>query len=364
MNPDDLRQAIDQEIGASIARLRTQVAHLGIAAQPLVDTLLRAVAGGKRIRAALTYWSWQVHGGTPNQQQAVIGLGAAHELFQTAALIHDDLMDNSDMRRGQPASHRQLENWYATQHQFTADAHTFGQAAALVLGDLALVLCDEQVDHSLSGQPEAPAHRVRAIFNQMRAEVFIGQYLDLHAQHHRWGDNPVADEQRAREVIRAKTARYSAEHPLVIGALLAGAHPEQIAVCQQIGLPLGEAFQLRDDLLGVYGDPAQTGKPAGDDLREGKRTVLVARALHLARKNNHPQTAKLIQTQLGRPDLNDAQIDQLREAISNTGAVSEMELLIEQLAHTAFEVMAAQSWAEPGATRLLELAHAAVHRHA
>src|SRR5690606_21611114 len=131
----------------------------------------------------------------------------------------------------------------------------------------------------LSQLPARAATTARDVFDLMRTQVTVGQYLDVLAQALPWGVDPVADEARAREVIRSKTARYSVEHPIVLGAALAGADDDQLDACRRLGLPLGEAFQLRDDLLGIFGDPAVTGKPTGDDLREGKRTVVVARAM-------------------------------------------------------------------------------------
>jgi geranylgeranyl diphosphate synthase type I len=196
----------------------------------------------------------------------------------------------------------------------------------------------------------------------MRTEVTIGQYLDVLAQALPWGEDPAADEERAREVIRAKSARYSVEHPIVLGAALADADEPALAACRALGLPLGEAYQLRDDLLGVFGDPEATGKPAGDDLREGKRTVLVARSLAHALDNGDDGTVALLREHLGDRSMSADVVDGLTAAIEATGAPQEVEALIDDLAGRAFALMDGLSWPEPARSHLAALAHAAVDR--
>jgi geranylgeranyl diphosphate synthase type I len=198
----------------------------------------------------------------------------------------------------------------------------------------------------------------------MRTEVTVGQYLDVLAQALPWGDDPARDETRAREVIRAKAARYSVEHPLVLGAALADADEDDLAACRALGLPLGEAFQLRDDLLGVFGDPRTTGKPAGDDLREGKRTVLAARAVARARAGSDEATVRLLRERLGDRSLSEADVAVLADAIRATGAPDDVEVLIEDLAGRAFILMDQRPWVDPARSQLVGLAHAAVDRHA
>ena len=199
---------------------------------------------------------------------------SALELVQASALIHDDLMDRSDTRRGEPAVHRRFEARH-TAGGWRGGAAAFGDSVAVLLGDLALVWSDELL-HASGVAPEDLA-RARPVFDEMRTEVTVGQYLDLLTQ--ATGDTSV---ELAGKVARYKSAKYTVERPLLFGAALAGAPPELSAAYSAFGLPLGEAFQLRDDVLGVFGDPSETGKPAGDDLREGKRTALVALALREA----------------------------------------------------------------------------------
>jgi geranylgeranyl diphosphate synthase type I len=194
----------------------------------------------------------------------------------------------------------------------------------------------------------------------MQSEVIVGQYLDMLVQAQPWGVDPAADEARARAVVRAKSARYSVESPLVLGAVLAGAGRDRTAEISAAGLPLGEAFQLRDDVLGVFGDPGVTGKPAGDDLREGKRTVLMARAMAGA----DAAQRELVTSALGDPLLDDDAVAALRQAIIGTGALDDVERLIGELADEGRSRLEAVDLSEPGRSVLLELARAAVDRAA
>ena len=361
---ENLREGVDAALARHVASLRGTVLAISPDAAPLVDAVERMLAGGKRLRAAFCYWSWRAHGGTPGDEReaAVLRTGAALELFQAAALFHDDVMDDSGTRRGLPTAHRVFADEHRTS-QRRGEARRFGDGAAILLGDLALVASDEEMARALADLPAPVARAARAVFDLMRTEVTVGQYLDLLAQTMPWGD-PADDERRARDVVRTKAARYSVEHPLVLGAALAGADEEALAGCRAVGLPLGEAFQLRDDLLGVLGDPATTGKPAGDDLREGKRTVLVARALALATRAGDTEAVATLARGVGDPGLDADAIAGLTALLVRTGAVDEVESLIDELRSETFAQIAARDWPEPARSALVALAHATIDRAA
>ncbi|MBU4335013.1 MAG: polyprenyl synthetase family protein [Actinobacteria bacterium] len=363
--PEDPRAAVDAVLARYVEDLRAELLPAGDDAAVLADAVQQMLTGGKRLRAGFVYWSWRAHGGDPNGPDAVAvaRVGAALELFQASALFHDDVMDDSDTRRGMPAAHRQFAARHRAEH-LSGDAIRFGESVAILLGDLTLVACERELADALADHPPARRAAVRAVFDLMRTEVTVGQYLDLVAQVQPWGRDPAADEARARAVIRAKSARYSVEHPLVLGAAMADADEPRLAVCRAIGLPLGEAFQLRDDLLGVFGDPAVTGKPAGDDLREGKRTVLVARAAALALAAGDESTWALLGAHLGDRHATDDQVDALTAAIALTGAPAQVEELIDELSARAFALLESQSWPQSAASPLIALARAAVDRHA
>jgi geranylgeranyl diphosphate synthase type I len=366
LDEEDVRADVDRALAAALDALGSELETLGIDAQ-LAGELRGFVAGGKRLRAALCYWSWRAHGGRTADDDArrtVLRVGAALELFQAAALVHDDVMDASDTRRGRPAAHRYFASLHRSQG-WSGPPDQFGNAAAIVLGDLALIASDRVFAAALHDAPAAPGAagpaygHARAVFDAMRTEVTAGQYLDLRAQALPWVA-PEEEERRARAVVVSKSARYSVEHPLTLGAALAGAGPDALDLCREVGLPLGEAFQLRDDVLGIFGDPSVTGKPTGDDLREGKRTVLIARALAAA---DDTQRDRLTGA-LGRRDLSDDDVAELRRLLRDTGAVAAVERLIDDLAGPALATLRTAELAEPGRTMLVRLGHASVDRHA
>ncbi|MBW4042514.1 MAG: polyprenyl synthetase family protein [Acidobacteria bacterium] len=313
---------------------------------PMSDISRDFLRFGKRFRARFAYWGWQSVQGTDDPSDlfgdgrrsdlpAVIGVAAALELFHAAALVHDDLIDASDTRRGAPAAHRRFEREHR-QRGFLGDAVRFGDSAGILLGDLLLVWSDELFAESIDKLSDRQnARAARAEFNRMRTDVTAGQYLDIVAEaswpHVREG----REVDSALTVITYKSAKYSIEAPLAIGASLGGASLAQMAALREFGLPLGIAFQLRDDLLGVYGDSELTGKPTGDDLVEGKRTVLVA----LARRALTPSARRTVDELLGDPDLTGEQILMLQETIRASGAIEEVEAMISANVENALDAI-------------------------
>ncbi|PVG82780.1 polyprenyl synthetase [Nocardioides gansuensis] len=340
-----VQTALDDFLDGQAERL----ADLGDDAARLVAEARTSVSGGKRFRAAFCYWGFRAVQPHVADDPALVRACAALELLHASALVHDDYMDASDTRRGRPATHRQFEG----EHRGAAwrgDAGQYGAAAAILLGDLLLSWADEMLRRcGLQAEQVAPALDV---FDLCRSEVIAGQFLDVSVQ-----ARGRADVETAMTVLRYKSAKYSIERPLHVGAALAGATPAQLADLTAFGLPLGEAFQLRDDLLGVFGDPATTGKPAGDDLVEGKRTVLVALALDSADE----ASARELDAALGSP-LDEAEVQRLRAIIDGCGAHAAVEKLIDELgtrAVTALEV----ADVDPGARGVLrDLAAAATQR--
>lgn len=293
---------------------------------PLISSIATLTSGGKRMRALLCYWGWRGAGGSPGESAPVIA-GTALEFFQAAALIHDDIIDRSDTRRGRPSVHRQFSARHLSAG-WHLDAERFGVSAAILAGDLCLAFSEELFTTACSNAGE----RARAIFNRMRTEVMAGQYLDLLEEAVGPDQTPEEAERRALNILRYKSAKYSMERPIMLGGALAGADAELLSAFSHFALPLGEAFQLRDDVLGVFGDPAVTGKPAGDDLREGKRTFLIARALGAG---DDAARAK-INGMLGDTGLDDDAVAILRELIEGSGALEETERLIRRKSEEAF----------------------------
>ncbi|WP_433114319.1 polyprenyl synthetase family protein [Micromonospora sp. CA-246542] len=344
-----LRQRVDEALTEFLAGQRARLTLVDQALVPVAEAIEAFVlGGGKRLRPAFAYWGFRGAGGVDGDE--VLTALAALEFVQASALIHDDLMDRSDTRRGEPAVHRR----FASRHRaagWGGDADGFGDAAAILLGDLCLVWSDELL-HSAGLDLRALA-RARPVFDEMRTEVTVGQYLDVLTQ--ATGDTSL---ERAGKVARYKSAKYTVERPLLLGAALADAGEEVRTTYSAYGLPLGEAFQLRDDVLGVFGDPAQTGKPAGDDLREGKRTYLVAAAV----ETTDDAGRELLLGQLGNPDLDEQGVARLRELIQASGALTRTEQRIVTLTDTALAALSAVDLDTEARQALVDLAIAATRR--
>lgn len=291
---------------------------------PEVTSLLRdfVLGGGKRVRPVLCAVGWYAAGGRHEPPPYVIRAAASLEMFHAFALIHDDVMDAADSRRGAPTVHRALAARYAHRK----DADRFGEHGAILLGDLAHSWSDEL----LYGADVPPSRMaaVRAVADAMRWEVMFGQYLDLVAS-----GPPGDDADTALRIARYKTARYTVERPLHLGAALGGASAELMTALSEYALPIGEAFQLRDDVLGTYGDPRTTGKPCLDDLRDGKCTLLVAFAMREADEEQR----QLLRTAIGSPALGEEDAARVRHVFDATGARAAVERLIrtrqEQACH-------------------------------
>ncbi len=318
---------------------------------PGVEALAELLAGGKRLRPAFCYWGWRGAGGDDCPQ--ILAAAAALELLHVSALIHDDVMDGSDTRRGRPSLHRRFAARHLA-HHWRGSPESFGTGAAILMGDLLLSWTDWMF--RASGLPAAALRRGQPVLDLMRTEVIAGQYLDLLGQAAGAGTL-----ESALRVAEYKSAKYTIERPLQLGAALAG-HPAGPvpAAYSAYGLPLGIAFQLRDDILGVFGDPAQTGKPTSDDVREGPRTVLLA----IARGRATSRQARTIERLIGDPLLDEAGADEFRTVIDDTGALAECEAMIGQQVTEALSVLAGSPITDEAKAALAELAVAATVRHA
>ncbi|MCU1525550.1 MAG: geranylgeranyl pyrophosphate synthase [Microbacteriaceae bacterium] len=339
---------------------------------PLIDYSRDLLRGGKRFRALFCYWGWQAVTGQStgfdlvsdekpaSDLPAVVDAASALEIFHAAALVHDDIMDNSDTRRGMPAAHKRFESLHED-GRWTGEARGFGQSAALLLGDLLLGWSDELFDSGVRRIASLETREAaRLEFNRMRTEVTMGQYLDI-LEERSWQSYPEPELlSRAHRVIVYKSAKYSIEAPLAIGATLGGGSADQVATLRDFGLPLGIAYQLRDDLLGVFGDPETTGKPAGDDLREGKRTVLIA----LARTKLPANATRLIDELLGDADLTTQQISMLQASIRNSGAVEHVERIIDHNVKLAVAAITDSSISGAARHQLVQLADTVIKRSA
>ncbi|WP_314028622.1 polyprenyl synthetase family protein [Corynebacterium argentoratense] len=315
-----------------------------------------ATNGGKRIRPQ---FAWAAYTGLKNttdvakeDDAAALRAFTALELIQACALIHDDIIDSSDTRRGNPTVHKAVE----TNHQdaqLHGSSRAFGEAVAILVGDLALAWADDMLRDS--GVSADGLSRMYQPWQDMRSEVIAGQLLDICLEATR-GE----DERESEKVNRYKTAAYTIERPLHLGAALAGASEEATSRLLTYGRDIGIAYQLRDDMLGVFGDPSVTGKPAGDDLREGKRTVLFAKALSWADTHN-PDAASQLRAGLGTASTPE-DIAHLSDLIASTDAVEQVEQRISELTTSGLNALEYPSIPEELRATLRALANQALVR--
>ena len=323
--------------------------------------------GGKRMRPSFCVWSYVATAGMPDREdmQTLLSAAASLELLHASALIHDDVMDSSDLRRGRPAAHRQFEALHANAG-WLGDSAAFGRAGAILLGDLLLMWSVQMLQGS--GLEESALQRALPIVEAMRTEVTCGQYLDIVAQAHPLRQRApavgsilpnieVAIDDASR-VVEYKAARYTVQRPCQIGAALGGGDDQVYFALAAYGSPLGRAFQFRDDLLGVFGDTKLTGKPAGDDLREGKRTVLVAHAFAHASEAGRA----LLMRRLGDQTLDAEGVAALQQVLEESGARHAVEAMIAEGYERAMLALTDVDISDEGRLALTALADAAVRR--
>lgn len=322
---------------------------------PLIEVVREFQDGGKRLRPLFCCAGFAAVRGDPADEVA-LDVAASLELLHSFALIHDDVMDGSDTRRGRPTVHRRFGPHVPDQRtaepraRARAPGADFGVSVAILLGDACLVWSDELLHHCDVDPRNWAA--VRPLVQAMRNELITGQYLDIA------GEGVEEPLERAWRVIRHKTAAYTVARPLQIGAALAGAEPDLLSGCAEFGFPLGEAFQLRDDLLGVFGDPARTGKSTSDDLRAGKPTVLMGLAWRSATAAQRAELRRLH----GNPELDEDGAARLRGLLDETGARDRCRELIEARTETALGALERMPVSDRARGMLAELAHRTTHR--
>jgi geranylgeranyl diphosphate synthase type I len=329
---EDLRARVDRALVALLDRELAALAFMEGDLDAVAGALRRFVLeGGKRLRPAFVWWGYRGAGGPPAgpQADAVVRAACSVELLHVCALIHDDIMDGSEVRRGRPAMHVE----FAGMHRgwtWRGDPAAFGTGAAVLMGDLAFTWADAALADA--GLPDDRLAAAFKVFNLLRSELMGGQYLDL-LEARRGGP----DEAAVRRVLTYKSGKYTIERPLHLGLAIAGGSPALARWYSAYGLPLGEAFQLRDDVLGVFGSPQVTGKPAGDDLREGKETYLVLRA----RERGDQAGRRLLEAALGEPKLTEDDVEAVREVIAASGALADTEARVAELLGQAKVALAA-----------------------
>jgi geranylgeranyl diphosphate synthase type I len=305
---------------------------------PMAEIRRLVLSGGKRLRPAFCTWGAAAVGGDP-EADIVIDAGAAFELMHAFALFHDDVMDDADSRRGERTTHHVFADRHAD-NGWTGESRRFGEGVAILIGDLAFVYSDRLL---------ADANRVAwRVWNELRIELNVGQVLDILGS-----VSGVRSVAQAERICRYKSGKYTIERPLHLGAALVD--PDRFELMapalSAYGLPLGDAFQMRDDVMGAFGDTATTGKPVGGDLREGKPTPLLARALAAA----NPAQRELLAT-VGRPGLTDADVAAIQQTIVETGALADLEATIARLTDEAIRAIEAADIVPSARDELVALA--------
>lgn len=349
---DGFRERLDRELEDWLAAKRREAGSLlGAGPGPagmveLIDGVGRLMTGGgKRLRPALVYYTYRGCGGTSDA--AVLPVALATELLHTYLLIHDDIMDHAELRRGQPSAHVRFRDAHRARG-FHGDAQDFGRSVAILLGDLAHTYAVELFTSGASSRDTPQALELTRCFSAMCQEVIGGQYLELlvaqRGAREDSGDDAQSEELLA--ILRLKSGLYTAERPIQLGALLAGASPELLAGLSRYGTAVGEAFQLQDDLLGMFGDAGTVGKPVGADLKEGKVTFLIHHALS-ASSAASPEERDLLRSALGDPDLDDATVERVCRLLETTGARAAVTRMVAERLQAAREALAGLTGLQP-----------------
>ena len=308
-------------------------------AEPIDEIRRLVLSGGKRLRPAFCHWGYVGAGGGAHDQLDV-DAGAAFELMHAFALFHDDVMDDAATRRGQPTTHAVAADRH-TAERWAGESRRFGEGVAILVGDLAFVYADRLME---SANDEA-----MRIWNELRIELNVGQYLDILGS-----VQGIRDVEKAERICRYKSGKYTIERPLHLGAVLAAPDraDELLPAFSAYGLPLGDAFQMRDDVMGAFGDAAVTGKPVGGDLCEGKPTPLLARAVQSA-----TTAQRAVLDLVGQPGIDDETVARIQQTIVDTGALEELETHITELTRTAVASLARAPITDDSRTELAALAH-------
>jgi geranylgeranyl diphosphate synthase, type I len=339
-----LKQRVDRVLGAFVETETGHLLAIDRDLRPVAEQLRVATAHGKRLRAAFCYWGWRATG--QPDSDALVRAAAAMELVHAAAVVHDDLIDDSRLRHGLPTAHLAFRDALSGRPR----PHGAARSLAMLTGDLLMSWAGQLFTDS--GLPAAYLARARVLWSVLARELVAGECLEIL----RTGARP--DVQASLAVIRYKTAKYTVEHPLHIGAALGGASRELRESFTAYGLPLGEAFQLRDDLLGVFGDPDRTGKADTDDITAARPTVLLAHAWHAATGAERRDLRRL----LGSPRVDADGLERVRAIMRRTGAPARVEQMVAERVGTAVDVVRRARLPRDTADALVELAHTATVR--
>lgn len=334
------RKEFDKQLLAFLSAKRVEAAEINPEAAVLVDEIIRfSENGGKRVRPAFMYSGYAAAGG--KAFEAILYTSMSVELLHTFALIHDDIIDNSDLRRGELTTHKQFEKIHKDK-KLLGDKKEYALSSAILTGDLALSFAEEIL--TTAPFPQERVRRARYFFDQMKVQVLYGEYLDVLG-----GYRKSLTEDEVLQILDYKTAKYTVERPLHIGAMLAGAEYSLIETFSRYGIPFGQAFQMQDDIVGTFGDEKEIGKPADSDIKEGKKTLLLARAYDQASS----EEKKTLDRVVGNKTASKSEIDQVRSIMKKTGSYDYCVGLAKKLLQQARDVVIDKKLTEEGKWYLL-----------
>ena len=336
---------VDSVLASVIGSARAEWGAVSPHLTPVFEEIgAMVLGGGKRLRPQFCHWGWIAAGGDPSDPVHA-RFGAGIELLHVTALFHDDVIDDAHSRRNRPTTHRTFMDLHAD-NSWAGDSRRFGEGAAILFGDITYVMSDALMD-GLNAD-------ARSVWHALRLEMNVGQWLDTLGSARR--DRDVVD---AELVCRMKSAKYTIERPLHLGALAADpvVGAELQPMLSAYGLPLGDAFQMRDDMLGAFGEESVTGKPVGGDFREGKPTPLLALAWSRA-----SEAQRSVLDHVGDPSIDPSRIAAVQQVVVETGAAAEMESRIDRLAAQAVSALEPSRMAGASHAALVDLADAVVTR--
>lgn len=312
------KKQFDKQLLAYLSEKRQQAKEINPEIVVLVDEIIRFTEnGGKRVRPAFMYSGYIAAGG--QAQEAILFASLSVELLHTFALMHDDIIDNSDLRRGELTTHKAFEAYHKTR-KLKGNKKEFGLSSAILAGDLAFSFAEEIL--TTAPFPQERIRRARYFFDQMKIQVIYGEYLDVLG-----GYKDSLTEDEVLQVLEYKTAKYTVERPLHIGAMLAGSDYQTLETFSRYGIPFGQAFQMQDDIVGTFGTEEEIGKPADSDIKEGKKTLLLTKAYEKADKNQ----LKVLNRVVGKKGATKEDIAKVKQIMEKTGAYDYCVKLAKEL---------------------------------
>jgi len=312
------KKQFDKQLLAYLSEKRQEAKEINPETVVLVDEIIRFTEnGGKRVRPAFMYSGYVAAGGKAHE--AILFASMSVELLHTFALIHDDIIDNSDLRRGELTTHKAFEEYHKTR-KLKGSKKEFGLSSAILVGDLAFSFAEEIL--TTAPFPQERIRRARYFFDQMKIQVIYGQYLDVLG-----GYKEGLTEDEVLQVLEYKTAKYTVERPLHIGAMMAGSDYQTLETFSRYGIPFGQAFQMQDDIVGSFGTEEEIGKPADSDIKEGKKTLLLAKAYERADK----QQKKALDQIVGNKNATKTDIEKVKKIMEKTGAYDYCVKLAKEL---------------------------------